>query len=175
MNKHKIGGNTDSWFGGSNDSNSSMDDDNNDSNDDDDIDCNLYLYLCTGYCEQTLRDCLMDTSTNVEPSVIWRRFRQFLEGLAYIHEHDEIRIGDFGLAAFNTDTQNNNNNNDKTCNNNMSASYSLLELTSGIGTLLYISPEQSGQQSRSRFVLNININNENESESNDIDSESNTK
>ena len=162
--RKKIGGNTDSWFiqrpGG--DHHDDGDDDSDSSVDmeaDEDFDCDLYLYLCTGYCEQTLRDCLMETSTKLDATVIWRRFRQILEGLAYIHEHDiihrdlkptnifidandEIRIGDFGLATFNTqDTSNSNDNNNLQVNN--LTSYNLLELTSGIGTILYISPEQS--------------------------------
>eukprot|EP01084_Bolivina_argentea_P054613 100152_1 len=125
---NKIGGNTDSWFGiGDNNNDDESNSSFNESDDENDIDCNLYLYLCTGYCEQTLRDCLMDTASNVEASLIWRRFRQILEGLAYIHQHDiihrdlkptnifidandEIRIGDFGLATFNTQDTNTNTN-----------------------------------------------------------------
>lgn len=165
--RKKIGGNTDSWFiqPQNKNKNSNNDDDSDDSDSsfdieaDEDIDCELYLYLCTGYCQQTLRDCLMETSTNLDATVIWRRFRQILEGLAYIHEHDiihrdlkptnifidandEIRIGDFGLATFNTQDTSNINNNAKLQVSNLT-SYNLLELTSGIGTILYISPEQS--------------------------------
>lgn len=91
--------------------------------------------------------------------MIWRRFRQILEGLAYIHEHDiihrdlkptnifidandEIRIGDFGLATFKTQV---NSENGLQMAVPELTQYNLLqlELTSGIGTLLYISPEQS--------------------------------
>ena len=158
--KHQknIGGNTDSWFGNpdddADDQFSTDDEDMSDS--EDDADCDLYLFLCTGYCEQTLRDCLMESATNMDATVIWRRFRQILEGIAYLHEHDiihrdlkptnifidandEIRIGDFGLATF--DKQNTAT--DSVIQTADLTSFSLLEMTSGIGTLLYIAPEQS--------------------------------
>eukprot|EP01083_Nonionella_stella_P109635 319892_1 len=159
----KICGNTDSWFGGgigSDDDNESGSHTSFGDESDDDVDCDLYLYLCTGYCEQTLRETLMESATKTDATVIWRRFRQILEGLAYIHEHDiihrdlkptnifinandEIRIGDFGLATFNTQDTSTSNMLGGMPKNNLTA-LNLLELTSGIGTLLYISPEQSG-------------------------------
>ena len=80
----------------------------------------LYLYIVTSYCQGTLREELDAAHLRgLDPNTIWNRFRQILIGLKAIHDRGiihrdlkpnnifltwdgEIRIGDFGLATFDT-------------------------------------------------------------------------
>eukprot|EP00899_Mesostigma_viride_P013262 jgi/Mesvir1/21937/Mv12105-RA.1 len=79
-----------------------------------------YLYLQMEYCPRTLReelDAAGDSSRVNRSALIWRQFRQILEGLVHIHHQGiihrdlkpsnifcdprgDIKIGDFGLAKF---------------------------------------------------------------------------
>ena len=45
----------------------------------------LVLYIQTEYCEQTLREVIRKESGGMNPTEIWRRFRQIVEGLVHIH------------------------------------------------------------------------------------------
>lgn len=120
-----------------------------------------FLYIQTEYCKQTLRETMQYEAKNINPEENWRRIRQILEGLAHIHNqkiihrdlkpsnifHDpcgDVRIGDLGLATF------------KTMDNSVStsnlqvpvnASKAGIDQTTGVGTLMYMSPEQSRGES----------------------------
>ncbi|CCJ29957.1 unnamed protein product [Pneumocystis jirovecii] len=110
------------------------------------------LYIQMEYCEKrTLKDILESKHVNIDE--IWRLFRQILDALVHIHgqgvihrdlkpsnifldENGDVKIGDFGLAT--------------ECwtiiENLVSKKYSENiendnDLTSGIGTALYIAPE----------------------------------
>ena len=124
----------------------------------------------------------MESATALDAHRIWRRFRQILEGLAYIHEHDiihrdlkptnifidandEIRIGDFGLATFKTQVTAADGQQVMPSTSLTSFNLLQLELTSGIGTLLYISPEQSRPAEPLMTILSDGNGNGNESES----------
>lgn len=123
------------------------------------------LYIQMEYCErQTLKDLI---DIGVEPDDGWRLFRQILEGLVHIHSQgiihrdlkpvnifldaqENVKIGDFGLATSNpqsiselkTQTQVV----AETIAMSRSTSYDRanddgLSLTTGVGTVFYVSPE----------------------------------
>ncbi|KAJ1128647.1 hypothetical protein NDU88_007022 [Pleurodeles waltl] len=121
-----------------------------------------YLYIQMEYCEKsTLRDTI-DQNLYLDPSRLWRLFREILDGLAYIHEQgmihrdlkpvnifldseDHVKIGDFGLAtdhpAYTSDT--------KPADEELCGEYTVKSdpeshLTGMVGTALYVSPEVQG-------------------------------
>lgn len=116
------------------------------------------LYIQMEYCpNQTLRDII---DSGVEQGEAWRLFRQIVEGLVYLHAqglihrdlkpgnifidtNGDIKIGDFGLAVGHEHVH------------QQIKTKSLIEpfgasprnsLTGGIGTPLYVSPEQENQK-----------------------------
>lgn len=124
-----------------------------------------YLYIQMEYCpNQTLRDVI---DMGVEEEETWRLFRQIVEGLSYLHSqgmihrdlkpgnvfldtNGDVKIGDFGLAVGNdrererlastsTPTLTPSTTTTTTA---AAASDDVDTLTGGIGTPLYVSPEQ---------------------------------
>ncbi|KAG0372018.1 hypothetical protein BGX24_000851 [Mortierella sp. AD032] len=123
------------------------------------------LYIQMEYCErQTLKDLI---DIGVDPEDGWRLFRQILEGLVHIHSqgmihrdlkpvnifldaNGDVKIGDFGLATSNSqlvsDLQFQNQAVTETILMSRSTSYDRahddgLSLTTGVGTVFYVSPE----------------------------------
>lgn len=112
-----------------------------------------YLYIQMEYCpNQTLRDVI---DMGIEEEETWRLFRQIVEGLSYLHSqgmihrdlkpgnifldtNGDVKIGDFGLAIGN-DRERLSKGEEKASINN---SEDVETLTGGIGTPLYVSPEQ---------------------------------
>ncbi|XP_069773346.1 eIF-2-alpha kinase GCN2 isoform X2 [Narcine bancroftii] len=118
-----------------------------------------YLYIQMEYCEKsTLRDAI-DHGLFGDTNLLWRLFREILDGLAYIHEqgmihrdlkpvnifldsYDHVKIGDFGLA---TDHLANVASNKR--EGEGSGSICMIKpdpaenLTGMVGTALYVSPE----------------------------------
>lgn len=118
-----------------------------------------YLYIQMEYCpNQTLRD-IIDMGIDFDEA--WRLFRQIIEGLCHLHSqgmihrdlkpgnifldtNGDIKIGDFGLAVGDDHDRflyNKHQNEDRGAEVSES-------LTGGIGTPLYISPEQERPGSR---------------------------
>lgn len=120
-----------------------------------------YLYIQTEYCARTLRETLDTESSKINPDENWRWFRQMLEGLAHIHDHGiihrdlkpsnifhdpsgDVRIGDLGLATFGTSrvgTMSTSTESRTQGMGHLNSLSSFQDHTSGIGTLLYMSPE----------------------------------
>ncbi|KAF9400248.1 hypothetical protein BGX21_004672 [Mortierella sp. AD011] len=123
------------------------------------------LYIQMEYCErQTLKDLI---DIGVDPDDGWRLFRQILEGLVHIHSqgmihrdlkpvnifldaNGDVKIGDFGLATSNSqvlaDLKSQSQAVTETILMSRSASYDRahddgLSLTTGVGTVFYVSPE----------------------------------
>ncbi|KAG0308416.1 hypothetical protein BGZ98_008036 [Dissophora globulifera] len=123
------------------------------------------LYIQMEYCErQTLKDLI---EYGVDPDEGWHLFRQILEGLVHIHSqgmihrdlkpvnifldaNGDVKIGDFGLATSNSqlisDLKTQNQAVSETIMMSRSASYDRahddgLSLTTGVGTVFYVSPE----------------------------------
>ncbi|KAF9353081.1 hypothetical protein BGX34_011807 [Mortierella sp. NVP85] len=123
------------------------------------------LYIQMEYCEkQTLKDLI---DIGVDPDEGWRLFRQILEGLVHIHSQGmihrdlkpvniflnadgDVKIGDFGLATSNTqsisDLKSQSQAVTETIAMSRSTSYDRanddgLSLTTGVGTVFYVSPE----------------------------------
>ncbi|CAD7958896.1 unnamed protein product, partial [Amoebophrya sp. A25] len=110
-----------------------------------------FLYIQLEYCPTTLVDVLEDATKvrKAKSETLWRYSRQILEGLAAVHAMGvlhrdlkpsniyfdaagDIKIGDFGLATFEQfggilEHQGN---------------QYMDDLTTGLGTKLYVSPEQ---------------------------------
>eukprot|EP01135_Chromosphaera_perkinsii_P006095 Nk52_evm1s396 gene=Nk52_evmTU1s396 len=137
----------------------------------------FYLYIQMEYCAYTLQDLIYEGFKGDE-SVLWRLFRQIVEGLLHIHEqgmihrdlkpgnifldsNDNIKIGDFGLATsdFNPvvagkvspydDSSARYGNislqtDDRSVQDASSTFQYEEELTGGVGTALYTSPEICG-------------------------------
>mmetsp|Transcript_60791 Transcript_60791/g.140452 ORF Transcript_60791/g.140452 Transcript_60791/m.140452 type:complete len:872 (-) Transcript_60791:10-2625(-) len=112
---------------------------------------NLCLYIQTEYCPTTLHDYLKDGAHGASADYLWRLSRQMLEGIQYIHSQGilhrdlkpsnifldssgDIKIGDFGLATFEVVEL------DAPCSSSPDDNP---ELTGGVGTSLYSSPEQA--------------------------------
>lgn len=107
------------------------------------------LYIQMDFCERlTLRD-LIRRDLYKDTEMIWRLFRQTLDGLAHIHSHNIIhrdlkpdnifidensnpKIGDFGLA---TSAHN------QPINSKNPGDYMAANMTRSIGTTLYVAPE----------------------------------
>ncbi|KAF9430611.1 hypothetical protein BGZ76_000773 [Entomortierella beljakovae] len=123
------------------------------------------LYIQMEYCErQTLKDLI---DIGVDPDDGWRLFRQILEGLVHIHSqgmihrdlkpvnifldaNGDVKIGDFGLATSNaqvlSDLKSQSQAVTETILMSRSTSYDRahddgLSLTTGVGTVFYVSPE----------------------------------
>ncbi|KAF9926747.1 hypothetical protein FBU30_003741 [Linnemannia zychae] len=123
------------------------------------------LYIQMEYCErQTLKDLI---DIGVDPEDGWRLFRQILEGLVHIHSqgmihrdlkpvnifldaNGDVKIGDFGLATSNSqlvsELKTQNQAVTETILMSRSTSYDRahddgLSLTTGVGTVFYVSPE----------------------------------
>ncbi|KAF8940243.1 hypothetical protein EDD21DRAFT_369155 [Dissophora ornata] len=123
------------------------------------------LYIQMEYCErQTLKDLI---DVGVDPDDGWRLFRQILEGLVHIHSqgmihrdlkpvnifldaNEDVKIGDFGLATSNSqlliDLKTQSQAVVETIMMSRSTSYDKahddgLSLTTGVGTVFYVSPE----------------------------------
>ncbi|KAF8983829.1 hypothetical protein BGZ46_009397 [Entomortierella lignicola] len=123
------------------------------------------LYIQMEYCErQTLKDLI---DIGVDPDDGWRLFRQILEGLVHIHSqgmihrdlkpvnifldaNGDVKIGDFGLATSNSQILNDLKSQSQVVTETImmsrSASYDRanddgLSLTTGVGTVFYVSPE----------------------------------
>ena len=113
-----------------------------------------YLYIQMEYCpKKTLRD-VIDEGLSKEEA--WRLFRQILEGLNHIHSqgvihrdlkpsnifldsNGDVKIGDFGLATSGHERQ------VERITSSLASQRSLDDegsLTSGVGTPIYVSPEQ---------------------------------
>jgi len=113
----------------------------------------LYLYIVTSYCQGTLREELDNSHIrSLDETTIWNRFRQILIGLKGIHDlgiihrdlkpnnifltwDGEIRIGDFGLATFDSVQAQKRLGYKRQISTNS-------ENTTGLGTYLYMPPEQ---------------------------------
>lgn len=134
-----------------------------------------FLYIQMEFCpNQGLRDLLDERAENganamhvLDPSELWRLFRQILEGLAHIHaqgmmhrdlkpsnifldSNGDIKIGDFGLAV----TKGENQETDALKSLKESALES--SLTTNIGTPFYVSPEQY-QQGSQRYNQKVDM------------------
>ncbi|QLG70501.1 hypothetical protein HG535_0A04410 [Zygotorulaspora mrakii] len=111
------------------------------------------LFIQMEYCEnRTLFDLIHTENINKEPDEYWRLFRQILEALSYIHslgiihrdlkpmnifidESRNVKIGDFGLA------KNVHKSLDLLRQDSSSQAGSIDDLTSAIGTTLYVATE----------------------------------
>ncbi|KAI1316493.1 hypothetical protein EDD11_009906 [Mortierella claussenii] len=123
------------------------------------------LYIQMEYCErQTLKD-LIDIGVDTDDG--WRLFRQILEGLVHIHSqgmihrdlkpvnifldaNGDVKIGDFGLATSNAQVINDLKTQSQAVTETIMMSRSTsydrahddgLSLTTGVGTVFYVSPE----------------------------------
>jgi translation initiation factor 2-alpha kinase 4 len=122
------------------------------------VSTHYYLYIQMEYCpKKTLRDVIDE---HIDKEEAWRLFRQILEGLVHIHSqgvihrdlkpsnifldsNGNIKIGDFGLAT--SGHERHQQHLERFNNPSMILLRSLEDdgsLTSGIGTPIYVSPEQ---------------------------------
>eukprot|EP00007_Cunea_sp_BSH-02190019_P003092 CAMPEP_0174235304 /NCGR_PEP_ID=MMETSP0417-20130205/4794_1 /TAXON_ID=242541 /ORGANISM="Mayorella sp, Strain BSH-02190019" /LENGTH=1854 /DNA_ID=CAMNT_0015313791 /DNA_START=73 /DNA_END=5637 /DNA_ORIENTATION=- len=121
------------------------------------------LYIQMDYCkDKTLRNVIDDGSLMENDDDCWRLFRQILEGLQYIHslgiihrdlkpsnvflDGDNVKLGDFGLATQRKPKQMDLASSVADLNITVdlmsSNSGTGAQLTQGVGTPLYCSPEQ---------------------------------
>ncbi|KAF3935661.1 hypothetical protein ABW19_dt0206494 [Dactylella cylindrospora] len=127
----------------------------------------MILYIQMEYCDkQTLRDYI-ERGLHMNPTEYWKLLSQILEGLDYIHKkgiiHRDLkpeniflsqtnmpRIGDFGLAA-NVGAHRPKSSHAPVTNRIEDAGESL-NLTTGVGTRLYVAPEVLKNRSYSTKV-----------------------
>eukprot|EP01125_Pyxidicula_operculata_P015152 TRINITY_DN5117_c1_g1_i1.p1 TRINITY_DN5117_c1_g1~~TRINITY_DN5117_c1_g1_i1.p1 ORF type:complete len:1656 (+),score=455.46 TRINITY_DN5117_c1_g1_i1:21-4988(+) len=110
------------------------------------------LYIQMEYCTQTLSNLIENGQITNDETEILRLFRQIVEGLNHIHSQgiihrdlkpsnifinrNNVEIGDFGLATADSRSSK------KRRLDKVSSSDNLSELTTGIGTPMYLAPEQ---------------------------------
>ena len=118
------------------------------------------LYIQMEYCpNKTLRDAI--DQGNMDADTAWRLLRQIVEGLLYVHgqgvihrdlkpgnvfldSQGNVKLGDFGLAASLAHSLSVNANPTNTPISSMQR-----DLTCGIGTPLYVPPEQADEKTMS--------------------------
>lgn len=128
------------------------------------------LYIQMEYCKTTLRDMIDESKLSLD--AVWKSLRQILEGLVYIHGQNlihrdlkpanifvdsegEIRLGDFGLATQTSGKTTDDREASEAdvlydaidsigglLQRNSSSSTDPDTITGGVGTALYMAPEQ---------------------------------
>ncbi|GFX96444.1 eIF-2-alpha kinase GCN2 [Trichonephila clavipes] len=117
-----------------------------------------FMYIQMEFCEKSTLRTAIDNGLHKDISLMWRLFREIVEGLHYIHQqsvihrdlkpvnifldsNDHVKIGDFGLA---TNVISKSTINDASCDDVDSQSRSEVgdgTQTGRVGTTFYVAPE----------------------------------
>lgn len=131
------------------------------------------MYIQMEFCEKCTLRTAIDDNLYQNSERLWRLFREIAEGLSHIHQqgiihrdlkpvnifldsHDQIKIGDFGLATTsflalqaNSEQQ-----------NNQASHITSTEDGTGtgkVGTTLYVAPELTGNASKSTYNQKVDM------------------
>ncbi|XP_023293055.2 eIF-2-alpha kinase GCN2 [Lucilia cuprina] len=133
------------------------------------------MYIQMEFCEKCTLRTAIDDNLYQNSDRLWRLFREIAEGLSHIHQqgiihrdlkpvnifldsHDQIKIGDFGLATTsflalqaNSEQHNNHNHNSHITSTEDGTG------TGKVGTTLYVAPELTGNASKSTYNQKVDM------------------
>ncbi|XP_075148275.1 eukaryotic translation initiation factor 2 alpha kinase Gcn2 [Haematobia irritans] len=135
------------------------------------------MYIQMEFCEKCTLRTAIDDNLYEQTDRLWRLFREIAEGLSHIHQqgiihrdlkpvnifldsHDQIKIGDFGLAttsflALQTHQEQSAHQTSHTHNNITSTEDGTG--TGKVGTTLYVAPELTGNASKSTYSQKVDM------------------
>ncbi|XP_039950475.1 eIF-2-alpha kinase GCN2 [Bactrocera tryoni] len=131
------------------------------------------MYIQMEFCEKCTLRTAIDDNLYEDTERLWRLFREIAEGLSHIHQqgiihrdlkpvnifldtHDQIKIGDFGLAT--TSFLALQSQHEQT--NQQSMQVASIEDGTGtgkVGTTLYVAPELTGNASKSTYGQKVDM------------------
>ncbi|XP_013102234.2 eIF-2-alpha kinase GCN2 [Stomoxys calcitrans] len=159
----------------------------NDDDDDDEVDSELckamspkplmqIMYIQMEFCEKCTLRTAIDDNLYEQTERLWRLFREIAEGLSHIHQqgiihrdlkpvnifldsHDQIKIGDFGLAttSFLALQSHQEQSSQQTQNSHNITSTEDGTGTGKVGTTLYVAPELTGNASKSTYSQKVDM------------------
>lgn len=134
------------------------------------------MYIQMEFCEKCTLRTAIDDNLHQNSDRLWRLFREIAEGLSHIHQqgiihrdlkpvnifldsHDQIKIGDFGLATTSFLALQANSEQHQQQNNHNSHITSTEDGTGTgkVGTTLYVAPELTGNASKSTYNQKVDM------------------
>ncbi|XP_068157751.1 eIF-2-alpha kinase GCN2 [Drosophila tropicalis] len=133
------------------------------------------MYIQMEFCEKCTLRTAIDDNLYENTERLWRLFREIAEGLSHIHQqgiihrdlkpvnifldsHDQIKIGDFGLATTSfLALQPNENPSHQTPHVHQITSTEDGTGTGKVGTTLYVAPELTGNASKSVYNQKVDM------------------
>uniref|UniRef100_A0A1I8NAC2 non-specific serine/threonine protein kinase n=1 Tax=Musca domestica TaxID=7370 RepID=A0A1I8NAC2_MUSDO len=133
------------------------------------------MYIQMEFCEKCTLRTAIDDNLYSNTDRLWRLFREIAEGLSHIHQqgiihrdlkpvnifldsHDQIKIGDFGLAT--TSFLALQSHQEQNTQQNHASQITSMEDGTGtgkVGTTLYVAPELTGNASKSTYSQKVDM------------------